>query len=209
MNRMSTSRERGARRETAQVYLLRLRVHNAGESAQTRPLHAHGLRRTGRILSEKAKQNWMLMPPRFLDVGVTATQWAELKRMVESDAARDRQKGFNDCDPDDNATRHARTEEIMDILVRRGLLNGAGVDDAGGRWPLNLRRHAPHFRRDVPATDNLHFGPLGLNNMCSLVGLHGTNLCAVLRAKREEPEPESIAETLERVRGPATNFGND
>eukprot|EP00939_MAST-03C_sp_MAST-3C-sp1_P003217 g3217.t1 len=59
----------------------------------------------------------MLMPPRFLDVGVTATQWAELKRMVESDAARDRQKGFNDCDPDDNATRHARTEEIMDILV--------------------------------------------------------------------------------------------
>ena len=154
----------------------------------------------------------LFMPPRF-ERDISKAEWGVLKQMVTRCAQTDREEKYADCDPDNNEMRHERTAEILDVLLARGLLDGTGTDDAGGRRALNLRTHGglfklsldrknnggPHFRKGVPVTETLNFVPLALNHKTNPVNKHGADLCAALREERKEPGGD-VESALERER---------
>jgi hypothetical protein len=97
-----------------------------------------------------------------------------------------------------NVARHAIAQEIITVLITKGMLQDNGFDDAGTRLPpggISLGSHGgvhtlsydridndrPHFIEGEPVTRNLRFIILPFNGSSNMVVEHGENTCQVFR----------------------------
>jgi hypothetical protein len=97
-----------------------------------------------------------------------------------------------------NVKCHAIAQEILTVLIAKGMLQDNGFDDAGTRLPpdgISLREHGgiyalsydridndrPHFLEGEPVTRNLRFIILPFNSSSNMVVEHGKNTCQVFR----------------------------
>ena len=105
---------------------------------------------------------------------VTKEEWRFAKQMVASCAQSDTRR-FKSAKLT-NEQIHRRATEVIDEVLRRGLLKPGGVDDMGGCGPLLLQPHAlmklsldrkddtkPHFTPGRQALHNLQLVPYGIN----------------------------------------------
>jgi hypothetical protein len=97
-----------------------------------------------------------------------------------------------------NVACHAIAQEILTVLITKGMLQDNGFDDAGTRLPpdgISLGGHGgvyalsydridndrPHFIEGEPVTHNLRFIILPFNSSSNMVVDHGKNTCQVFR----------------------------
>jgi hypothetical protein len=97
-----------------------------------------------------------------------------------------------------NVKCHTIAQEILTVLITKGMLQDNGFDDAGTRLPpggIGLRGHGgvyalsydridndrPHFLKGEPVTHNLRFIILPFNSRSNMVVEHGKNTCQVFR----------------------------
>jgi hypothetical protein len=120
-----------------------------------------------------------------------------------------------------NVARHAIAQEILTMLIAKGMLQDNGFDDAGTRLPpggISLGRHGgvyalsydridngrPHFIEGEPVTRNLRFIILPFNSRSNMVVEHGKNTCQVFRdsipTQQETEQNTAIIITREKSR---------
>jgi hypothetical protein len=97
-----------------------------------------------------------------------------------------------------NVACHVIAQEILTVLITKGMLQDNGFDDAGTRLPpggISLGRHGgvyalsydridndrPHFIKGEPVTRNLRFIILPFNSSSNMVVEHGNKTCQVFR----------------------------
>jgi hypothetical protein len=100
---------------------------------------------------------------------------------------------------DFNKTVHGYGRQLLDVVIKRGLLNPGSIDDAGGYLHngLLLPKHSgihqlslDRIRNDLPhivlgesITKNLRFVALGMNTQANIVSSNGNETCDIIRAK--------------------------
>ena len=136
----------------------------------------------------------MPMPSRF-EKKVTTAEWRFLKLMVrhcaQSDIKRFKRAKLT------NEQIHRRATEVIDEVLRRGLLKPGGVDDMGGCVQLRLHPHdlmklsldrkddtKPHFTPGEPMRHNLQLVPYGINTHRKI-----PNVRAVVEAAKARTTP--------------------
>ena len=125
-----------------------------------------------------------------------------------------------------NVAYHAIAQDIVNVLIERGLFGDMATDDAGGRLPNGfvLREHGgvfslsldrkdnnrPHFLKEKQATANVNLVARGMNNRASIVGKFGARTCEVLRAKvsyqHSKEEVERVLNSAEAAAKDHNNF---
>ena len=191
------------------------------------PKHVH-------LLPEK-KTSRLPVPPRFADRN---DEFRFVKDMVHSNIKHDlvirhrwtKEDAAHLDTINTNTEKHRIASEIMDHLVEHNMFDSPYVDAAGGfiRDGLQFRKHGglfkasldrndndrPHYLPGAHAMANLTILPLCLNDRTNPFHHHGSNLCAVLRKKAQEPvSAEQVRAAIEfeskptrKVNGEKTNM---